>query len=189
MACGCTIERDQSVGQDALPRARLQVALTRAWPEEPRATRSRETGRALVRTTERTVPRENLVGATRWEKPEVRRVRNRRSKGRRKSSVPLVERKAPWTGESPAVSRQQGRSGLGGLRRIGTRAPRKSTPRHRVKIATTASEARSRGECGSEKVPYQPTAVRRSDAERRESLSSPVSTEGTPSSARPTKSR
>jgi len=77
--------------------------------------------------------------------------------------------KASWTGKSSDASRRRGGSGLGGLHRIGPRAPRKCAHRYRVEIATGASEARSRVHVVPIRIgmgrtlPHGARATRRSD--------------------------
>lgn len=107
-------------------------------------------------------------------------MRNRRSKGRSKSSASPVERKASRTGKSFVASRRRGRSGLGDSRRIGTRAPRKNA---RTGIERESRQRRQRldrtrrgpGETGSGETlagnrpgtgrirPHESRTIRRSD--------------------------
>lgn len=157
---------------------------------EPRATKSREPERALVATTVRAGPKKTPrsdphggnLGTKGAQSPAERPEQEQRSSCRWK---------APRAGKSLAVSRRQGGSGLGGPRRVGehTRYREKSAHRYRAGVATGASEARSPTRVGGRERPHVARAVRRSDAERRETLSSPVSMGGIPSSPRPTKSR
>lgn len=53
--------------------------------------------------------------------------------------------KASWAGENFVLSRERGRSSLGGSGRVGTRAPRKMRAPASARVATGASEARSHG--------------------------------------------
>lgn len=91
--------------------------------------------------------------------------------------------KAPRTGKSHAASRQDGGSGLGDRRRIGEpHAHReKSAHRYPAGVATGVSEVRPKERVVGNKTPPRSPQARRSDAERRETLSSPVSMGGIPS--------
>lgn len=158
---------------------------------EPRVTKSRKPERALVANHRARGPQENpterSVGET-WGQ----RVRNRRPKGRSKSSAVPVDGRRLGPGKASSCSRRRGGSGLGGSRRIG-----ESKNAHREKARTGIERGLRQGcqrhGCAGERVeknaPDHSCAIRRSDAERREAFSSPVSMGGHPSSTRPTKSR
>lgn len=145
-----------------------------AWREEPRATRSRRNGACRrLQPPREPSPRKPAQGDL-TGKPGEKWVRHRRSKGRSKSRASLVEGRRLGPGKASPFSRRRGGSGLGCPHRIGPRAPRKCAHRYRVRIATEASEARSPPRVGGTKRPHEARGIRRSDAERREALSSPA---------------
>jgi len=91
-------------------------------------------------------------------------VRDRRPRGRRKSSASLVEGKASRTGKSVIASRRWRGSGLGEPRRIGQTRTAKGASRYRARIATGKSEARWHDGRGFGRTrPHGTSAIRRSD--------------------------
>lgn len=132
-------------------------------------------------------PTERSVGET-WG----RKVRNRRPRGRSKSSASLVDGRRLGPGKATPCHDGGVEAVLAAL------AESVKKQRATAKRARTGIERRSRqgcqryGRAGSgfgRELPHHSCAVRRSDAERRETLSSPVSMGGNPARTRPTKSR
>jgi hypothetical protein len=166
-----------------LPAAKLRVAGGAEGDEEP-ITGSRGVFEHRVR------PARGNPGPAR----AGYRTRNRRSKGRRKSSALLVDRRHPGPGNYDPFSRRSVGSGLGGPAES-VSAPAKCAPRYRAVTATGVSEARSlvivarRTRARGRKRPHGARTTRRSDQARREACRSPVPVGGIPSGTRPTKSR
>jgi hypothetical protein len=139
---------------------------------EPAATKSREPTFALVITSARVGPKKTQ-GAIRGE-TWGRRVRNRRSKGRSKSSASSVDRRRLGPGKATPCHDGGVEAVLAALAESVNHYAHRDTSAHRyrVRVATGVSEARSRRRVGGRKRPHHSCAIRRSDAERRETLSS-----------------
>jgi hypothetical protein len=151
---------------------------------EPQATKSRET-RTRVGCNHRAGgpqenPSERSVGET-WG----RKVRNRRSRGRSKSSVSPVDRRRLGPGKATSCHDDGVEAVLAALAESVNhnalprkkRAPVSSGGCDRG-VRGTIAEARGFGR----ERPHVACTIRRSDVERRETLSSPVSMGGNPSS-------
>jgi hypothetical protein len=91
--------------------------------------------------------------------------------------------KAPRTGENHTVSRRWGGSGLGGSCRIGDHTREREKARTGIRQGLRQGCQRYDRRCAwvRRKRPHVARAIRRSDVERRETLSSPVSMGGIPS--------
>lgn len=131
-------------------------------------------------------PTERSVGET-WG----RRVRNRRPRGRSKSSVSPVDGRRLGPGKATSCHDGGVEAVLAALAEsVNRNAHReRGAHRYRVRVATEVSEVRSRRRVGGRQRPHEACAIRQSDAERREALSSSVSVGGPPSSTRPMKNR
>jgi hypothetical protein len=142
-----------------------------AWQGEPEATKESSNRSAGCAT-----PREAAWGqlgfrdAKSAEEPRARgRVRNRRSRGRRKSSASLVEGRRPGPGKASSRHGGEVEAVSAVFTESARRAPRKCAHRYRVGIATGASEARLRVHVVpvttgmGRTLPHEARAARRSD--------------------------
>lgn len=157
---------------------------------EPQVTRSRNPGRALVATTARTGP-EKTRRSDPWGKPGEEGCAIAGRKVGARAANPLSMEGASGREKPHRVHDGGVEAVLAALAESvnQTRTAKRRAHRYRAGVATEVSEVRSRGRVGGRKRPHHSCAVRRSDAERREALSSPVSMGGTPSSSRPMKNR
>jgi hypothetical protein len=174
LATGCTIVRERRVRQWRAPRTKPHDASTRRAVGSQGRRRVRET-RTRVGCNHRTGgpqenPKERSVGET-WGRKGAQSPAERSEQEQRIS----CRSKAPRAGKNHDVSRRRGGSGLGGSRRIGEtkRAPRKM----RAPVSSGGCDRGVRGTIAvargfGTKRPHVARAIRRSDAERRETLSS-----------------
>jgi len=158
----------------------------------PRVTRSRSR-RVRCASTSCVGPRGQKWPA--WDSADARkatqkhRTRHRRSRGRTKSRASLVEGRRSGPGKPRRVTTSRWKRSRR-PRRIGPRAPRQGAHRYRAKVATGASEARSRGVVArtpgrEEHAPTTCSGDPPKRSVRREPHGAPVSVGGIPSGARP----